>query len=93
METTVREFIRNFRKYRQAVTRGKILRVKTPEGIFLLFREKPVKTCGTVLEELVAYAGRGFLTETGATTLESSQQKPTGSSSPVNVKRLRNISH
>ena len=82
METTAREFARNFRKLRAAAARGKIVRVKAPEGVYLFTREKPAKTCGAVLEGLAAYAGRGFLTEEGATAIEAAKRKPAAVKSP-----------
>src|SRR2546422_450331 len=56
METTAREFARNFRKLRAVAARGKTVRVKAPEGVYLFTREKPAKTCGAVLEGLAAWA-------------------------------------
>ena len=82
METTAREFIRNFRKFRATAARGKTVRVKAPEGVYLFAREKQVKTCGAVLEGLATYAGRGFLTAGGAATIEKMKRKPVPVSSP-----------
>jgi hypothetical protein len=82
METTAREFARNFRKLRAVAARGKTVRVKAPEGVYLFTREKPAKTCGAVLEGLAAYGGRGFLTDEGAAALESSKRKPVPAKSP-----------
>ena len=82
METTAREFARNFRKLRAAAARGKTVRVKAPEGVYLFTREKPAKTCGAVLEGLATYAGRGFLTEEGATAIETFKRKPVPAKSP-----------
>lgn len=82
METTAREFARNFRKIRAAAARGKTVRVKAPEGVYLFTREKPAKTCGAVLEGLAAYAGRGFLTEEGAAAIGTSKRKPVPAKSP-----------
>lgn len=82
METTAREFARNFRKLRAAAARGKVVRVKAPEGVYLFTREKPAKTCGAVLEELAAYAGRGFLTERGVAAIEAAKRRPVPARSP-----------
>jgi hypothetical protein len=82
METTAREFARNFRRLRAAAARGKIVRVKAPDGVYLFMREKPAKTCGTVLEGLAAYAGRGFLTDAGAAAIATSKRKPAPAKSP-----------
>ncbi len=82
METTAREFTRNFRKLRAAAARGKTVRVKAPEGFYLFTREKPAKTCGAVLESLAVYAGRGFLTEEGAAAIETAKRKPRAAKSP-----------
>ena len=82
METTAREFIRNFRKFRTIAARGKTVRVKAPEGVYLFAREQPAKTCGAVLEGLAAYAGHGFLTGKGADALEAAKRKPTPAKSP-----------
>jgi hypothetical protein len=82
METTAREFARNFRKLRAAAARGKTVRVTAPEGVYLFTREKPAKTCGAVMEELATYAGRGFLTEEGAAALETAKRKPAAARSP-----------
>jgi hypothetical protein len=82
METTAREFARNFRRLRAAAARGKTVRVKAPEGVYLFTREKPAKTCGAVLEGLAAYAGRGFLTEEGAEAIEQAKRKPSPARSP-----------
>jgi hypothetical protein len=82
MDTTAREFARNFRKLRAAAARGKTVRVKAPEGVYLFTRERPTKTCGAVLEGLAAYAGRGFLTDEGATALETAKRKPVAARSP-----------
>lgn len=82
METTAREFARNFRKLRVAAARGKAVRVKAPEGIYLFTREKPAKTCGAVLESLAAYAGRGFLSGAGVKAIEAVKRKPVPARSP-----------
>ena len=82
METTAREFARNFRKLRALAARGKTVRVKAPEGVYLFTREKPAKTCGAVLEGLEAYTGRGFLTDTGVGALETAKRKPVPAKSP-----------
>lgn len=82
METTAREFARNFRKLRAAAARGKTVRVKAPEGYYLFTREKPGKTCGSVLAGLAAYNGRGFLTEEGAGLIEAAKRKPMPARSP-----------
>lgn len=82
MDTTAREFARNFRKLRAAAARGKTVRVKAPEGVYLFTREKPAKTCGMVMEGLAAYAGRGFLTEEGAAAIETVKRKPAPAKSP-----------
>ena len=76
METTAREFARNFRKLRAAAARGKTVRVTAPDGVYLFMREKPAKTCGAVLAGLATYAGRGFLTEEGAAAFEAAKRKP-----------------
>ncbi|MDB6115303.1 MAG: hypothetical protein JWQ62_2248 [Lacunisphaera sp.] len=82
MDTSAREFARNFRKLRAAAARGKTVRVKAPEGVYLFTREKPTKTCGAVLEGLAAYAGRGFLTEEGAEGITAAKKKPSPAKSP-----------
>lgn len=82
METTAREFARNFRKLRAAAARGKTVRVKAPDGVYLFMREKPAKTCGAVLEGLATYAGRGFLTKAGAAAIEKAKRKPAPARSP-----------
>ncbi len=83
METTAREFARNFRKLRAIAARGKTVRVKAPEGVYLFTREKPTKTCGAVLEGLLAtHSGRGFLTEEGSTAIETSKRKLVPAKSP-----------
>ena len=82
MDTTAREFTRNFRKLRALAARGKTVRVKAPEGVYLFTREKPAKTCGAVLEGLASYAGHGFLTEAGADALEAAKRKPVPAKSP-----------
>ncbi len=82
MDTTAREFARNFRKHRAVAARGKTVRVKAPDGVYLFMREKPAKTCGAVLEGLAAYAGHGFLTEEGAAAIEVAKRKPVPAKSP-----------
>ncbi|MBI2813529.1 MAG: hypothetical protein HYX71_04540 [Opitutae bacterium] len=82
METTAREFTRNFRTLRAAAARGKTVRVKAPEGFYLFTREKPAKTCGAVLAGLAAYAGKGFLTKEGAEAVERARKKPAPARSP-----------
>ena len=82
METTAREFARNFRKIRAAAARGKVVRVKAPEGDYIFTREKPAQTCGSVLEGLAAYEGRGFLTDDGAKAIESAKRKAAPARSP-----------
>jgi hypothetical protein len=82
MDTTAREFARNFRKLRAAAARGKTVRVKAPEGVYLFTRERPAKTCGAVLEGLAAYAGRGFLTDEGAAAIEATKRRPAPARSP-----------
>jgi hypothetical protein len=52
METTAREFTRNFRKLRAVAARGKTVRVTAPEGVYVFSREKSHKTCGGVLAAL-----------------------------------------
>ena len=82
METTAREFTRNFRQLRAAAARGQIVRVRAPDGVFLFMREKSAKTCGSVIEGLKVYAGKGFLTEEGATALAATKRKPAKAVSP-----------
>lgn len=82
METTAREFARNFRKIRAAAARGRTVRVKAPEGVYLFTRETPARTCGAVLEGLAVYEGRGFLTEEGVDALETAKRKPSPARSP-----------
>ena len=82
METTAREFARNFRKLRAVAARGKTVRVSAPEGVYLFTREQPAKTCGAVLAGLAAYTGRGFLTEEGAAAIEAAKRKPAPAKSP-----------
>ncbi len=82
METTAREFARNFRKIRAAAARGRTVRVKAPEGVYLFTRGKPAKTCGAVLEGLATYRGRGFLTKEGAAAIEAAKRKPPLARSP-----------
>ncbi len=82
MDTTAREFARNFRKLRALAARGKTVRVKAPEGVYLFIREKPAKTCGVVLAGLEAYAGRGFLTDAGAEALKAVKRTPAPAKSP-----------
>lgn len=82
METTAREFTRNFRKLRAIAARGRTVRVTAPDGVYLFTREKPAKTCASVLEGLARYAGRGFLTEEGAREIARMKRKPTPARSP-----------
>ena len=85
MDTTAREFTRNFPKLRAAAARGKTVRVKAADGIYLFMREKSAKTCGAVLAGLATYAGRGFLTEEGAATIEAVKRKPAPAKSPWDI--------
>ena len=85
MDTTAREFARNFRKVRAVAARGKTVRVTAPEGNYLFTREKPAKTCGAVLAGLATYVGRGFLTDEGAVALEAAKHKPVAARSPWDV--------
>jgi hypothetical protein len=82
METTAREFARNFRQHRAQAARGKTVRVKAPEGVYLFTREKPTKTCGAVLAGLAGYTGRGFLTPDGARALTAAKKNPVPARSP-----------
>jgi hypothetical protein len=82
METTAREFARNFRLHRAQAARGKTVRVKAPDGVYLFTREKPAKTCGAVLAGLAEYAGRGFLTADGVQALEVAKKNPVAARSP-----------
>jgi hypothetical protein len=82
METTSREFTRNFRKLRALAARGKTVRVTAPEGVYLFSREKTHKTCGGVLASLERYHKKGFLSETGAKRLEESKRLPVPARSP-----------
>lgn len=82
METTAREFTRNFRKLRAVAARGKTVRVTAPEGVYVFTREKTHKTCGGVLAALGRYHAKGFLTEEGARGLEASKRRPTAAKSP-----------
>ena len=82
METTAREFARNFRKLRAAAARGKTVRVRAPDGVYLFMREKPAKTCSSGLEGLATYAGHGFLTKEGAAAIEGSKRKTVPAKSP-----------
>lgn len=82
METTAREFARNFRKIRAAAARGKVVRVKAPEGVYIFTREKPTRTCGSVMEGLSSCEGRGFLTDDGVKAIESGKRKSTPARSP-----------
>ena len=82
METTAREFARNFRKLRAVAARGKTVRVTAPEGVYVFTREKTRRTCGSVLAGLVSLRGRGFLSEAGARNLAASKQHPVPARSP-----------
>jgi hypothetical protein len=82
METTAREFARNFRKLRAVAARGKTVRVNAPEGVYVFSREKTHKTCAGVLAGLARYRARGFLTEDGARALEVSKRRPVPATSP-----------
>jgi hypothetical protein len=82
METTARDFTRNFRKLRAMAARGKTVRVTAPEGVYVFVREQTNKTCGTVLDRLDRYRGKGFLSPAGAARLEESKRRPTLAKSP-----------
>lgn len=82
METTAREFTRNFRKLRAVAARGKTVRVTAPEGVYVFSREKSHKTCGGVLAKIGHYHAKGFLSETGARRLEESKRRPVPAKSP-----------
>ena len=82
METTARDFTRNFRKLRAVAARGKTVRVTAPEGVYLFTREKSHRTCGDVLAGLAAYRGKGFLTDKGAAWLEDRKRHPVPARSP-----------
>ncbi len=82
MNTTAREFARNFRQARAVAARGKTVRVKAPEGTYLFTRENPAKTCRAVLEGLAAYSGRGFLTDDGAAAIAAAKRRPAAARSP-----------
>ena len=68
METTAREFTRNFRKLRAVAARVKTVRVTAPEGVYVLSREQSHKTYGGVLARLGRFHAKGFLTDGGAGT-------------------------
>lgn len=82
METTAREFTRNFRKLRAVAARGKTVRVTAPEGVYVFSRERSHKTCGGVLAALGRYHAKGFLGEAGARRLEASKRRPVPAISP-----------
>ena len=82
METTAREFTRNFRKLRAVAARGKTIRVTAPEGVYVFSREKCHKTCGAVLAGLERYRAKGFLSETGVARLEEARRRPVLAKSP-----------
>ena len=82
METTARDFTRNFRKLRAVAARGKTVRVTAPEGVYVFSREKTHKTCGGVLAGLGHYHAKGFLTEDGVNGLEASKRRPVPAKSP-----------
>ena len=82
METTAREFARNFKRLRAVAARGKTVRVTAPEGIYLFTLEKPKKTCGEVLTALARYDGKGFLSTAGARAIEASKHRPVVATSP-----------
>ncbi len=82
METTAREFARNFRKLRAVAARGKIVRVTAPEGVYIFARERSHKTCGGVLAGLGRYHAKGFFSEEGARRLEASKRRPVPAKSP-----------
>lgn len=82
METTAREFTRNFRKLRAVAARGKTVRVTAPEGVYIFSREKTHKTCGGVLAGLARYQSKGFLTKVGMRDLDVSKRHPVPAKSP-----------
>jgi hypothetical protein len=82
METTAREFTRNFRKLRAVAAREKTVRVTAPEGVYVFSREKTHKTCGGVLAALACYHAKGFLTGEGARGLAASKRRPVPARSP-----------
>lgn len=82
METTAREFTRNFRKLRAVAARGRTVRVTAPEGVYVFSREKAHKTCGSVVAALAPLRGRGFLSEGGLRGLEAGKRRPVPAKSP-----------
>jgi hypothetical protein len=82
MTTTAREFTRRFKEIRAIAGRGKPVRVTAPEGVYVFQREKAHKTCGSVLDGLARYEGKGFLTEAGAAKLEQAKRRPVRAKSP-----------
>lgn len=82
METTAREFTRNFRKLRAVAARGKTVRVTAPEGVYVFSREKSRRTCADVLAALSRYGKKGFLTAKGAREIEKSKAHPVLARSP-----------
>jgi hypothetical protein len=82
METTARDFTRNFRKLRAAAARGRTVRVTAPEGTYLFIREASAKTCGGVLASLATWQGRGFLREDGARAITDGRRRRVLAKSP-----------
>lgn len=83
METTTREFARNFAHFRQIAARGEQVRITAPDGVFVLTRESQGMTGAALLARLGQLPpGRGIFTAGGADRIETAAQTKTLAHSP-----------
>jgi hypothetical protein len=83
METTTREFARNFARYRRVAARGEPVRISAPDGVFLLTRESQGMTGADLLLRLNQLPpGRGIFTAGGADRIETATPAKTPARSP-----------
>ena len=86
MDTTTREFARNFAHYRRIAARGEPVRISAPDGVFLLTRESQGMTGADLLGRLNQLPpGRGIFAAGGADRIAMANKVKTPARSPWDV--------
>jgi len=79
IETTTRDFTRNFSDYRIKAAGGESIRIQSPDGVFLFIREPRGLRAGDLLERVES---TGFLAKGGAERIESARTEAVPAGSP-----------
>ena len=82
IETNAREFARHFPRFRAQAAAGQTVRIRAPDGTFLLVREPRGIAAGDFLNRLTAGPARGLFDEGGADAVEEGRRRAAPARSP-----------